>query len=314
MKKLFISRWLPDETHAKLEAIFDVTHVDRPLTPEAARERMAEFDAMLCCIGDDLSEAAFEGDPRCRLIANYGVGFNHIAVEAARAKGITVTNTPGAVTDGTADIAMTLILMTRRRAGEGERLLRRGEWEGWHPGALLGEKVTGAHLGIVGMGRIGKAIAARCHQGFGMEVSFYNRSRVEDPGVPATQVEDLKDLASRVDILVLAVPASPQTHHLIDAEVLGAMRPDACLVNIARGDVVDESALIEVLERGGIAGAGLDVYEHEPHVPDALKCMERVTLLPHMGTSVMDVRLIMGEVILEDLRAFAEGREPPHAL
>ncbi|MBJ3762665.1 D-glycerate dehydrogenase [Maribius pontilimi] len=314
MKTLFVSRWVPDQTFAALREIYDVTHEDKPLSAAEARHRMADYDAMLCCIGDDLSEDAFEGDPRCGLIANYGVGYNHIAVEAARAKGVAVTNTPGAVTDGTADIALTLILAARRRAGEGERRLRAGDWDGWHPGDLLGGHVTGAHLGVVGMGRIGRAIAARCHHGFGMEVSFFNRSRVDDLDFPARQVDDLRKLAAAVDILVLAVPASPETHHMIDAQVLAAMRPDAHLVNIARGDVVDETALIAALQDGTIAGAGLDVYEHEPHVPDALKAMENVVLLPHMGTSVMDVRVLMGEVILEDLRAFAKDAPLPHQL
>lgn len=314
MKTLFISRWVPDETFERLREIYEVTHEDKPLTAAAARDRMAEFDAVLCCIGDDLGAEAFTGDPRCRLLANYGVGFNHIDLEAARAAGVAVTNTPGAVTDGTADIAMTLIMMARRRASEGERLLRRGEWTGWHPGDLLGHAVTGAHLGVVGMGRIGRAIAARCHHGFGMRVSFYNRSPVGDAGVPATQVEALVDLAANVDILVLAVPASPETHHLIDAEILAAMRPDSHLINIARGDVVDEAALIAALRENRIAGAGLDVYEDEPHVPETLRSLENAVLLPHMGTSAMDVRLLMGEVILEDLRAFAEGRDLPHLL
>ncbi|WOI57558.1 D-glycerate dehydrogenase [Palleronia sp. LCG004] len=305
---------MPDPTMAELHELYDVTFEDAHLTAEAARARMADYDAMLCTIGDDLSAAAFEGDPKCGLIANYAVGYNHIDVEAARAAGVAVTNTPGAVTDGTADIAMTLIAMARRRAGEGERLVRRGEWTGWHPGDLLGWSITGAHVGIVGMGRIGKAIAARCHHGFGMEVSFFNRSKVDDPGMPATQVEDLKTLAAKVDILVLAVPASPQTRHLIDAEILGAMRPDAHIVNIARGDVIDEAALIAALEEGRIAGAGLDVYENEPDVPEALRAMEQVVLLPHMGTSVMDVRLLMGEVLLEDLRAYAAGKQLPHQL
>ncbi len=314
MKTLFVSRWLPDETLAQVRELYEVTQEDAPLTPATARDRMAEFDAVLCCIGDDIGPAAFEGDPRCGLLANYGVGYNHIDVEAARRKGIAVTNTPGAVTEGTADIAMTLIAMVRRRAGEGERLLRRGDWKGWHPGDLLGWSITGANVGIVGMGRIGKAIAARCHHGFGMEVSFYNRSRVEDPGMPATQVEDLKTLAGSVDILVLAVPASPATRHLIDADILAAMRSDAHLINIARGDVVDEAALIDALAAGRIAGAGLDVYENEPEVPAALREMEQVVLLPHMGTSVMDVRVVMGEVVLENLRAYAAGEPLPHAL
>ena len=250
------------------------------MTQDEAAQALAEYDAILPTLGDRFSAAAFAGPVRARLLANFGVGYNHIDVDAARAAGVAVSNTPGAVTDATADIAMTLILMTCRRAGEGERLVRSGAWEGWHPTQLLGLHVTGKRLGVVGMGRIGRAIARRAQGGFGMEILFHNRSTIDDPGVNARQAP-LDEVLSQADIVVLAVPATPQTRHLIDADALSRMKPTAHLVNIARGDIVDEVALIDALQRGLIAGAGLDVYEHEPRVPEALRRMENVTLLPH---------------------------------
>ncbi|MBC7739618.1 MAG: D-glycerate dehydrogenase, partial [Candidatus Saccharibacteria bacterium] len=242
--------------------------------------------------------------PRTRILANFGVGYNHIDVAAARAAGLQVTNTPGAVTDATADIALTLILMTARRAGEGERLLRAGAWTGWHPTQMLGTHVTGKTVGIIGMGRIGQAIARRCHHGFGMRVMFHNRSPLS-LDFPATQ-SPLADVL-QADFVVLAVPADPQTHHLIDADALTRMRPTAHLINIARGDVVDEQALIHALQTGQIAGAGLDVYEFEPKIPAALMKLENVTLLPHLGTAALEVRQSMGQMAIDNLIAHRDG-------
>jgi lactate dehydrogenase-like 2-hydroxyacid dehydrogenase len=245
--------------------------------------------------------------PRCRLLANFGVGYNHIDVAAASAVGIAVTNTPGAVTDATADIALTLILMTARRAGEGERLLRSGDWTGWHPTQMLGMHVTGRTVAIIGMGRIGQAIARRCHFGFGCRIVYASRSpKALDFPAEAMELEAALGVA---DIVVLAVPATPQTRHMMDAAMLAAMQPHAILVNIARGDVVDETALIAALGAGVIAGAGLDVYEFEPAVPDALIAMENVTLLPHLGTAALEVREAMGRMALDNIIALAEGRD-----
>ena len=249
---------------------------------------------------------------RARMLANFGVGYNHIDVAAARAAGLVVSNTPGAVTEATADIAMMLILMVARRAGEGERLVRSGRWEGWHPTQMLGMHIGDKSVGIVGMGRIGKAIARRCHHGFGMDVRYFNRSAVADPGVPGQQVNSLPALAAAVDVLVVAVPGGPETRHLIGAEVFAAMRPRAIFVNIARGDVVDEAALVAALESRAIAGAGLDVYEQEPLVPERLRALENVVLLPHLGTAALEVREAMGMLAVENLLAFAEGRLVPN--
>lgn len=311
--RLLITRPLPAAVVAAARARFDVVLRDStaPLSPPELRAALADFDLVLPTLGDLFRAEVFADVPypRARMLANFGVGYNHIDVAAAKAAGLAVTNTPGAVTDATADIAMTLILMTARRAGEGERLVRAGRWQGWHPTQMLGLHVSGKRVGIVGMGRIGRAIAARCHYGFGMEVVFHNRSAT-DPGLPARQVPLAEAMAA--DVVVIAVPGTPATHHLIGAEALAAMRPHAILVNIARGDVVDEAALIAALQAGRIAGAGLDVYEFEPQVPEALRAMENVTLLPHLGTAALEVREAMGMMAVENLLAFAEGRALPN--
>jgi hydroxypyruvate reductase len=317
MPKVLISRRLPDSVLEAAHAMFDVELRDKtqPMTAAEMRSGLAVYDAIMPSLGDKFTAEIFAefGRPRCKLLANFGVGINHIDVEAARAHGVKVTNTPGAVTDATADTAMTLILMSARRAAEGERLVRSGAWEGWHPTQMLGLHVTGKTVGIVGMGRIGQAIARRCHFGFGMEVLFFNRSP-KTMDFPARQVDSLTDLAEQVDILVVATPGGAETRHLIGAEVLAAMQPHAHLVNIARGDVVDEAALITVLQAGRIGGAGLDVYEFEPVVPEALRRLDNVTLLPHLGTSTLEVREAMGRMVLDNLAAYFAGKPPPNLL
>ncbi|OAN90752.1 2-hydroxyacid dehydrogenase [Sulfitobacter geojensis] len=314
MPKLLITRPLPQSVLEAAKASFDLT-VRAETTPLSAAERTAalrDYDAVLPTLGDQFPADAFAGQPRARILANFGVGFNHIDAGAARAAGLEVTNTPGAVTDATADIAMTLMLMTCRRAGEGERMVRAGNWPGWHPTQLLGMHVSGKTLGVVGMGRIGKAIAKRAAAGFGMKVVFYNRSPVRDLPFEATQLEDLHAVMKAADVIVLAVPATPQTHHLIDTAALAGMSPDSYLVNIARGDVIDEQALVTALQEKRIAGAGLDVYEFEPKVPAALIALENVTLLPHLGTSAQEVREQMGVMAVDNLVAFFDGKPVPN--
>ncbi len=314
MQKLLITRRLPDRVLDAARARFDVTLRDRTdvLSPEELRAALRDHDAVLPTLGDRFQADVFADvpQPRAKILANFGVGYNHIDAEAAKGAGIAVTNTPGAVTDATADIALSLILMTARRLGEGERILRAGKWEGWGPVQMLGTHVTGKRLGVIGMGRIGKAIAKRCHYGFDMEVVFYNRSRVEDPGLPARQVDMAEAMAA--DFVVVAVPGGKATYHLIDAKVLGMMKRSGIFVNISRGDVVDETALIETLQAGRIAGAGLDVYEFEPKVPAALMGMENVTLLPHLGTACLEVREAMGMMAVANLTAWAEGKPLPN--
>lgn len=312
-----MSRPLPQKVQEAARARFDVTvRADTgPLTEEEMCGALRDYDAVVPTLGDLYTAEIFDQvpDPRCRLLANFGVGYNHIDVEAAKAAGIAVSNTPGAVTDATADIALCLMLMTARRAGEGERLLRAGRWEGWHPTQLLGLHLGGKTVGIVGMGRIGQAIARRCHHGFGMEVAYHSRSP-KTLDFTARACASLEELAAHADLLVVSVPGGAETHHLINARILEAMSPQAYLINIARGNVVDEAALIAALEAGQIAGAGLDVYEFEPQVPDALVAMENVTLLPHLGTAALEVREDMGLMCVANLNAFFDGAPLPNGV
>lgn len=311
--KLLVTRPMTAATEAALRDRFDVTILDRTqgLTPDEAAQAMQAHDAVMPTLGDRFSAEAFQGELRCKLIANFGAGYNHIDVAAAAAAGIAVTNTPDAVTEATADIALTLILMTARRAGEGERLLRRGDWIGWQPTQLLGRHVSGKTVGIIGMGRIGKAIARRCHAGFGMDVVFHNRSTVSALDLPARQVGSLEELLALSDFAVVAVPGGAQTRHMIGAAELNRLGAEGILINIARGDIVDETALVHALRDGRIAGAGLDVYEHEPRVSPELLAFENVTLLPHLGTAAEEVRTEMGLRALRNLQAWAEGRALP---
>jgi lactate dehydrogenase-like 2-hydroxyacid dehydrogenase len=314
LKTLLITRPLPEPVCDAARAAYDITVRPEtlPLTDAELRDALRGYDAVLPTLGDRFSAAVFADvpAPRAKILANFGVGYNHIDVAAAKAAGLVVSNTPGAVTEATADIAILLMLSTARRASEGERVLRAGKWEGWHPTQFLGLHVSGKRMGIIGMGRIGKAIARRAHLGFGMEIVFANRSPVADAGVPATQVP-LED-AMAADVVVLAVPGGPATHHLIGAAALSHMKPHAIFVNISRGDTVDESALIAALHEGRLAGAGLDVYEFEPKVPPALVAMENVTLLPHLGTAALEVRTGMGILAVANLLAHAKGEALPN--
>lgn len=313
--ELYITRPLPDRVIAHAQSRFNVTLREQttPLKKGEMRAALVLYDVIIPTLGDLFSADVFAGmgDARCRLLANFGVGYNHIDVAAARDVGIAVTNTPGAVTDATADIALMLMLMSARRAGEGERLVRAGKWTGWHPTQMLGLHLGGKTCGIIGMGRIGQAIARRAHFGLGMQVVYVNRSQ-KALDFEARQLPGLSDLLARSDIVVLAVPGGGTTRHLIGAPELAQMQPHAHLINIARGDVVDEAALITALQEGQIAAAGLDVYEHEPSVPEALRGMENVTLLPHLGTAALDVREGMGMMAVENAIAYLEGRALPN--
>ena len=314
MLKLLISRRLPESVMAEAAHHFDVTcrPVTTPMDQAECMAALRDYYIILPTLGDAFRAPAFSEvpDARCKLLANFGVGYNHIDVTAARAAGIAVTNTPGAVTDATADIAMTLILMTARRAGEGERMVRTGQWAGWHPTQMLGVHVSGRTVCIIGMGRIGQAIARRCHFGFGCKIIYANRSP-KSVDFPATQM-DLPAALAIADIVVVATPGGAETHHLMGAAQFAAMQRHALFINISRGDVVDELALIAALQADLIAGAGLDVYECEPVVPQELIAMENVTLLPHLGTAALDVREDMGRMALANCIAFAEGRALPN--
>ena len=312
MKTLLITRQIPEAIIENARAQFDVTvrESTEGLMPDEAAEALASYDAILPTLGDQFTAEAFGGDIRCKVLANFGVGYNHIDVDAAKAAGVAVSNTPDVVTDATADLAMTLILSACRRAGEGERLVRSGQWLGWLPTQMLGTHVTGKRVGIVGMGRIGQAIARRCHYGFDMPVIYFNRSQKEVE-VPSRQVDDLASLMSQADIIVVTVPGGADTRALIDAEAIAQMDPSAVFINVARGDVVDETALIAALSEGRIAAAGLDVYAREPLVPQELRQMENVVLLPHLGTAALEVREAMGQMALDNIIAWVAGDSLP---
>ena len=313
--RLLITRPLPQSVLDAADQQFETVKrgATSPLSAQELRAALADFDAVLPTLGDAFSAAVFADvpSPRARILANFGVGYNHIDASAARAKGIIVTNTPGAVTDATADIAITLMLMTARRAGEGERVLRSGDWHGWSPTQMLGQPVSGQSVGIIGMGRIGQAIARRCHLGFGMDVRYFNRS-AKSLEFPAIAVD--LPTAMQADFVVIAVSGGAHSHHLIGADALAHMRRTGIFINISRGDVVDEGALAQALARGQIAGAGLDVYEKEPQITPALLGMQNVTLLPHLGTAVLAVRAAMGMMALDNLTAFFQGRTPPNTV
>jgi len=271
LKKLLLTRAFPQATIDAAFGYFDVTVRDdlEVMSVAEAAQALRDYDAILLTIGDQFPAAAFAGgDIRCKVLANFGVGYNHIDVAAAKAAGVQVSNTPDVVTDATADIAMTLILAACRRAGEGERMLRAGAWTGWHPTQMLGTHVTGKRLGIVGMGRIGQAVAKRAHYGFDMPVIYFNRSKKE-VDVPSRQVDTLEALMSQSDIVVVTVPGGGANTKLIDAAAFAQMDPTGVFVNVARGDVVDEEALIAALSEKRIAAAGLGVYAAEPFVPPA---------------------------------------------
>ena len=313
MKKLLITRRFDDAVLEAAAERFETDVLDGdPLDEAAARDALKSYHAIMPTLGDAFTANAFAAageDLRCRMIGNFGVGYNHIDTEAAAEAGVMVSNTPDVLTDATADIGWTLILATARRAGEGERMVRVGKWTGFGPRVMLGTHVSGKILGIVGMGRIGQAVAKRGRDGFGMEVLFHNRSAKEVAG--ARQVESLGELMGAADFVVVTVPGGAQTRALIGREEIAAMKPGGILVNISRGEVVDETALIEALEQGRIAGAGLDVYENEPEVPKRLRALENAVLLPHLGSATVETRRAMGMMALANIIAWDEGRDPP---
>ncbi|MBV9013598.1 MAG: D-glycerate dehydrogenase [Pseudonocardiales bacterium] len=285
---------------------------DLPLGPGGLRAALEQADVVLPTVSDRLGAELFEGTLRTKFLGNFGVGYDHIDTEAAAKAGIVVTNTPGVLTDATADTAMTLLLMIARRAGEGEREVRAGRWTGWRPTHLMGAEVTGKTLGILGMGRIGVAVARRGHFGFGMPVVFYDPVDVEpDHGIPgARRVGTTGEVLALADFVSLHMPGGGANTHLIDAAALARMKPTAFLINSARGDVIDQQALIAALRSGTIAGAGLDVYEGEPEIPHELRELDNAVLLPHLGSATRQSRTAMGMLVLNNLQDFLAGREP----
>lgn len=315
--RVIVTRRWPAAVEQILAERFDTTfnQGDAPLGPTELKAAFLNFDAILPTVSDKLPASVFpDADIRTRILANFGVGFSHIDTDAARARGIVVTNTPGVLTDCTADIGMSLLLSVARRAGEGERQVRAGQWAGWCPTHMIGTKVTGKTIGIIGMGRIGKAMAKRAHFGFDMDVVFYNRSKVDDEetrAMGARQLASIEEVLAASDFVSLHCPGGAENRHLINAERLAAMKRGAFLINTARGDVVDQKALVAALDSGTIAGAGLDVYDGEPDVPSALMRMENVVLLPHLGSATEETRVAMGMKAVDNLTAFFEGRALP---
>lgn len=320
LPRVIVTRRLPPAVEAALRESFDVVlnASDRPFSPHRLMEALGECDGLLCTLTDRLDAEVLPGATlRCRILANFGVGLDHIDLRAARRAGLTVTNTPGALTECTADLTMALILMTLRRLGEGERQLRAGEWSGWSPTYLLGRQVSGRTLGIVGFGRIGAAVASRAARGFGMRVIAWGPRRpppdqLEPAGVE--WAESLEALLALVDIVSLHCPLTEETRHLIDARRLACMRRGAVLINTARGEIVDEDALIAALAEGTLGGAGLDVYASEPDVPAALLALPSVVLLPHLGSATLETRTAMGMRAVDNLRAFFRGDRPADAV
>jgi lactate dehydrogenase-like 2-hydroxyacid dehydrogenase len=313
--KVIVTRKWPEPVEAKLKELYDVqlNESDVAMTPDELKAALNNCDAFCPTVTDPINaDVLATADISAKIIGSYGVGFNHIDLDAAKARGLTVTNTPEVLTDCTADIAMGLLLSAARRIGEGERHLRSGEWTGWRPTHMMATKVTGKTLGCIGFGRIAQAMATRAHFGFGMKIIFsdpYPPSQEVINKFGATQMS-VEEVLQKSDFVSLHCPGGKDTYHLLNEERIGMMQKHAVLINSARGDVIDNQALISALKNGTIAGAGLDVFEGEPKLdPGFLDC-ENAVLLPHLGSASIETRIAMGERVLENLRAFFAGETP----
>jgi glyoxylate reductase len=311
-----VTRKLPDVIETRLMELFDtrLNVDDKPMSKAALIEAIATADVLLPTVTDRIDAAILsQAGPNLRLIANFGAGVDHIDLATARARGITVTNTPDVLTEDTADMAMALILAVPRRLAEGERLVRSGKWAGWGPTFMLGRRIWGKRLGIIGMGRIGQAVARRA-RGFGLSVHYHNRKRLHpeiEAELEATYWESLDQMLARMDVISVHCPHTPATYHLLSARRLQLLQPHAYVVNTARGEVIDENALTRMLQKGELAGAGLDVFEHEPAINPKLLELDSVVLLPHMGSATLEARTDMGEKVLIDIKTFCDGHSPP---
>ena len=314
--KVIVTRRWPTEVESQLKALYDVqlNETDVPMTAEALKHALQTSDALLSTVTDALTEEVLNvPNKRTKVIGQFGVGFNNIDIQTAKAQGITVTNTPHVLTDCTADIAMLLLLMSARRASEGERMVRSGQWTGWTPTQLMGQKVTGKTLGLIGFGRIAQAMAKKAHHGFDMNILFYVPSTPEQhivDNLQATRCASVEELLAQSDFVALHCPSNPATKHLINEDRLKLMRPTAHLINTARGDVVDSLALIKALKENWIAGAGLDVYEGEPQLNPEFLNLNNVALLPHIGSASHETRIAMGNRVLSNIAEFFAGAVP----
>ncbi|MDJ0610691.1 MAG: D-glycerate dehydrogenase [Kiloniellales bacterium] len=317
--KVIVTRRWPEAVEQRMSELFDAEFNadDRPMDRAALKAAFGGADAVFATVSDRIDAAVLAGPVRARFLGNFGVGVEHIDIQAAKARGIVVTNTPGVLTDATADLTMTLILMVARRAAEGERHVRAGAWTGWRPTHMMGAQVAGKTLGVIGLGRVGKAVARRAGAGFGMRVLSYGRNIPSFEEARAAGVEPcatLGKLLEESDFVSLHCPGGSANRHMINEECLQRMKKTAYLINTARGDVVDEPALVQALKRGVIAGAGLDVYESEPRVPPELLAMDNVVLLPHLGSATIDTRVAMGMKVVENASAFFSGGSPPNRI
>ena len=311
-----LTRRLPETVEARMHELFDLTTRpdDSPMTRDELAAAMKQADVLVPTLTDRVDQALLaQAGPNLKLIANYGAGVDHIDVATARQRGILVSNTPGVMTDDTADMTMALILSVTRRIPEGLAVMQTGEWSGWSPSFMLGGRISGRSLGILGMGRIGQAVARRA-KAFGMSVHYHNRRRLRpeiEQELGVTWWDSLDQMVSRMDILSINCPHTPATFHLMNARRLKLMKPSAVIVNTSRGEVIDENALTRMLRAGELAGAGLDVFEHGPQINPRLRELPNVVLLPHMGSATTEGRIEMGERVLVNIQTFADGHRPP---
>ena len=314
--KVILTRRLPDSVETRMRELFDavLNEFDQPFTQAQLIDAVKTADVLVPTVTDNLNSSIIEqAGPRLRLIASFGTGVDHIDVNAAREKGITVTNTPGVLSEDTADVAMALILAVPRRIVQGDTKIRSGQWDGWSPTGMLGHRINGKRLGIIGMGSIGQAIARRA-KAFGMSIHYHNRKAVHpstEAELEATYWENVEQMLPRVDIISVNCPSTTATHHLLNAHRLGLLSSHTYLVNTGRGDVIDELALIELLKQKKIAGAGLDVYENEPIVKSELFDLPNVVLLPHIGSATIEGRHAMGDKVIINIQTFLDGHTPP---
>ena len=311
---LYLSRLLPDPVMALVRERFQLVQEPLDVLPNslALREGLCQADAAIVTLGDRIDAETIHAAARLKILGNYAVGYNNIDLAAARERGLVVTNTPDVLTDATADLTWALLLATARRVVEGDSLVRSGRWIGWSPTQLLGAEVSGKTLGIIGMGRIGQAVAQRA-AGFCMKVRYHTRQSLATSSLPREwEHRSLQNILGEADIVTIHVPLSPSTHHLIGAREMAWMRPTAFLINTARGPIIDEGALVNALKTGIIAGAGLDVYEQEPSLHPAMAQLKQVVLLPHLGSATLHAMVQMGLVCLENIEAVLNGRPAPN--
>jgi glyoxylate reductase len=314
--KVIVTRKLPEPVETRLSELFDVelNESDTPMDKATLADAMARADVLLPTISDRIDAGLLAGaGARLKLIASYGSGFDHIDIQSALARGIMVSNTPGVLADDTADMTMAMILAVPRRLREGANQMQSGDWKGWSPTAMLGRRVGGMRLGILGMGRIGQAVARRA-AAFGMQIHYHNRRRLRseiEDALNATYWESLDQMLSRMDVVSVNCPHTPATFHLLSARRLKLMKPTAFLVNTSRGEIVDENALTRMLRAGELAGAGLDVFEELQGVNPRLKDLDNVFMLPHMGSATIEGRIEMGEKVIINIKTFADGHRPP---